>query len=63
MKGRRWLGLDVLGYEVRPGGNRPLREGLWERFDERSRRSWQPARAPTPAPSRKRPRRGDELLV
>ena len=32
----RWgrLGWDLLGYEVRPGGNRPVREGLWDRFDE-----------------------------
>jgi excisionase family DNA binding protein len=26
-------GPDRLPYELRPGGNRPSREGLWERFD------------------------------
>ena len=24
---------DRLPYELRPGGNRPAREGLWDRFD------------------------------
>lgn len=33
-----WSGRDDWGpghlpYEVRPGGNRPVREGLWDRFD------------------------------
>jgi hypothetical protein len=27
------MGLDRLPYEIRPGGNRPTREGLWDRFD------------------------------
>ena len=27
------MGPDRLPYELRPGGNRPTREGLWERFD------------------------------
>ncbi len=31
--GAGW-GWDLLGYEVRPGGNRPAREGLWDRLDE-----------------------------
>jgi excisionase family DNA binding protein len=34
-----WSGRDDWGpghlpYEVRPGGNRPVRDGLWDRFDE-----------------------------
>ncbi|MDE3130716.1 MAG: helix-turn-helix domain-containing protein, partial [Acidobacteriota bacterium] len=31
--GAGW-GWDFLGYEVRPGGNRPVRERVWDRFDE-----------------------------
>ncbi len=27
------MGPDRLPYELRPGGNRPVREGLWDRFD------------------------------
>ena len=27
------MGPDRLPYEVRPGGNRPSRDGLWDRFD------------------------------